>query len=61
MEEEKIADNAFRMGEKFRSELQNELDKDMVIEVRGKGLMNAIVINESKVLFYQKLYTLFIS
>lgn len=48
MEEEKIAENSFRLGEIFRSELRKRLDKEIVSEVRGKGLLNAIVINESK-------------
>lgn len=48
MEEEKIAENSFKLGEIFRRELEKHLDKNILIEVRGKGLLNAIVINESK-------------
>lgn len=48
MEEEKIAENAFKLGEITRGELKKRLDKNIVSEVRGKGLLNAIVINESK-------------
>jgi len=47
MEEEKLAENAFKMGNILREKL-NLIPKDIVSEVRGKGLLNAIVINESK-------------
>lgn len=43
--EEKLADNAERLGAIFREELKIfERDHDMVEVVRGKGLLNAIVI-----------------
>ncbi|XP_050507189.1 ornithine aminotransferase, mitochondrial [Diabrotica virgifera virgifera] len=45
LEDENIAENAFNMGEIFRRELQSKLNKDIVTEVRGKGLLNAVVIN----------------
>ncbi|KAH8295824.1 hypothetical protein KR018_010481 [Drosophila ironensis] len=45
LQEEKLAENAFRMGELLRSEL-SALPKDVVSVVRGKGLLNAIVINQ---------------
>jgi len=41
--EEKLADNAQRLGHVFRRELKN-MDSDMITAVRGKGLLNAIVI-----------------
>lgn len=41
--EEKLADNAERLGKIFRDELQN-LNHPFVKEVRGKGLLNAVVI-----------------
>jgi len=41
--EEKLADNAQRLGLVFRRELQ-KIDSDMITAVRGKGLLNAIVI-----------------
>jgi len=41
--DEKLAENAARMGEIFRSELSS-LDHPMVDVVRGKGLLNAIVV-----------------
>lgn len=47
LEEEKLAENAQRMGELLRSEL-NKLPKDIVTTVRGKGLLNAVVIKETK-------------
>ncbi|XP_017042439.1 ornithine aminotransferase, mitochondrial [Drosophila ficusphila] len=45
LQEEKLADNAFKMGNLLRSEL-SKLPKDVVSVVRGKGLLNAIVINK---------------
>jgi ornithine--oxo-acid transaminase len=42
--EEKLADNATTMGEIFRNEL-NKLHHPVIELVRGKGLLNAIVIN----------------
>eukprot|EP00066_Takifugu_rubripes_P000578 XP_003961200.1 PREDICTED: ornithine aminotransferase, mitochondrial [Takifugu rubripes] len=47
MEEERLAENAQRMGELLRSEL-SKLPKDIVTTVRGKGLLNAIIIKETK-------------
>lgn len=47
MEEEKLAENSQRMGELLRSELR-KLPKDIVTTVRGKGLLNAVVIKETK-------------
>ncbi|XP_022342745.1 ornithine aminotransferase, mitochondrial-like [Crassostrea virginica] len=43
--DEKLADNAERLGKILRSEL-SKLPKEKVKIVRGKGLLNAIVINE---------------
>lgn len=51
LEEEKLSENSFKMGQIFRDELRNALDNKIIIEVRGKGLMNAIVINSSKSIF----------
>ncbi|XP_050095123.1 ornithine aminotransferase, mitochondrial isoform X1 [Anopheles aquasalis] len=42
--DEKLAENAERMGQLLRSSLR-ELPTDVVSIVRGKGLLNAIVIN----------------
>ena len=49
LKEEKLADNADKMGKYFRQEMQkivNELE--LVTLVRGKGLLNAIVIKPTK-------------
>ena len=41
--DEKLADNAARLGSIFRNEL-NMIQTDMISLVRGKGLLNAIVV-----------------
>lgn len=41
--DENLAENAYRLGEILRSELEN-FENDMITLVRGKGLLNAIVI-----------------
>jgi len=46
LEEERLAENADRLGKVLREEL-SKLPKDIVTTVRGKGLLNAIVINSS--------------
>jgi len=43
LEEEKLAENAERMGKIFRDEL-SKIKSDMIELVRGKGLLNAVVI-----------------
>ena len=49
IKEEKLAENASRLGELFRSRMQSLADKsDLVTLVRGKGLLNAIVINDEE-------------
>ncbi len=40
--EEKLAENAQEMGELFRSEMK-KIDHPMIVEARGKGLLNAVV------------------
>jgi ornithine--oxo-acid transaminase len=45
--DEGMIENAARMGELLRHEL-NQLPKEIVKVVRGKGLLNAIVIDERK-------------
>jgi len=40
-----LAENAEKMGQKLRTELR-KLPKDVVSIVRGKGLLNAVVINK---------------
>tara|TARA_B100001758_G_C18416776_1_gene620759 strand:- start:2240 stop:3451 length:1212 start_codon:yes stop_codon:yes gene_type:complete len=41
--DENLAENAYRLGKIFRSELQ-DFNHDMITLVRGKGLLNAIVV-----------------
>ena len=49
IKDEGLAENANRLGEVFRSRMQVLCDKsDLVNLVRGKGLLNAIVINDSE-------------
>ena len=46
--DEKLIQNARRLGELFRQEMQRIIsDNDLIIKVRGKGLLNAIVVNDS--------------
>ena len=45
---EELADNAEKMGIIFRKEMQRIVDSsDLINKVRGKGLLNAIIINDS--------------
>lgn len=47
--DEKLAENAERLGQIFREELgQFVKENDLVTLVRGKGLLNAIVINDTE-------------
>ena len=46
LREENLAENAEVMGELFRVELQ-KLNSKHVVEIRGKGLLNAIVIEHA--------------
>jgi len=47
--EEKLSENAEELGKLFRSELQKFIDtNDLIKIVRGKGLLNAIVINDTE-------------
>jgi len=49
VKQEALAHNAAQLGELFRAELQNYIDTStIVVKVRGKGLLNAIVINDSE-------------
>jgi len=43
LKEEKLAENAERLGKIFRDELGN-IESDMIELIRGKGLLNAMVI-----------------
>ena len=47
--DEKLAENAFVLGNLFRSELNKFIETSNIVKlVRGKGLLNAIVINDSE-------------
>lgn len=45
--EEKLADNAYRLGHLFRNALK-EIKSPLIKEVRGKGLLNAIELNTTE-------------
>ncbi|WP_299315707.1 ornithine--oxo-acid transaminase [uncultured Aquimarina sp.] len=47
--DEKLAENAYQLGELFRSELNEYIKTSNIVNlVRGKGLLNAIVINDDE-------------
>lgn len=47
--DENLAENAFVLGELFRSELNKYISTSSIVKlVRGKGLLNAIVINDDE-------------
>ena len=47
--DERLAENAFRLGNIFRTEMQRIIDStDLVLKVRGKGLLNAIIVNDNE-------------
>ena len=49
IKDEKLAHNAFELGEMFREELNKFISKcNIVNSVRGKGLLNAILINDTE-------------
>jgi ornithine--oxo-acid transaminase len=49
VKEEGLAQNAFELGELFRDEMNKFIpDCDLVTKVRGKGLLNAILINDTE-------------
>jgi ornithine--oxo-acid transaminase len=48
VKDEKLAENATRLGAIFRDRMQALIKKtDLITTVRGKGLLNAILINDS--------------
>lgn len=55
LEEENLAENAEKMGNLLRRELSKKLPKELVQIIRGKGLLNAIVIDPSN-LFIQNFF-----
>lgn len=49
IEEEKLAENAERLGKIFREKMNEYISNSKIVTlVRGKGLLNAIVINDSE-------------
>ncbi len=47
--DEKLAENSMRLGEIFRAEMNRIIAKsDLVVKVRGKGLLNAIIVNDTQ-------------
>ncbi|WOC51620.1 ornithine--oxo-acid aminotransferase [Bergeyella porcorum] len=49
VEEEQLSERAEKLGKIFRSEMNKIIAKtDLVHSVRGKGLLNAIIINDSQ-------------
>ena len=49
IKEEQLAENAMELGEVFREELNKFIPTcDLVSQVRGKGLLNVIVINDTE-------------
>ena len=48
IKEEELSENAFKLGNLFREEMNSIVQKsDLLDLVRGKGLLNALVINDS--------------
>lgn len=48
VKDEKLAENAQYLGEIFRAEMNRIISEtDLVVKVRGKGLLNAIIVNDT--------------
>lgn len=48
VEEEKLSERAEELGKLFRAEIEKLIEKtDLITKVRGKGLLNAILINDT--------------
>lgn len=48
VEDEKLSERAEELGKLFRSEIEKVIGKtDLITKVRGKGLLNAILINDT--------------
>ena len=48
--DEKLAENAAKMGVIFREKLQSYINESKIVEeIRGKGLLNAIIINDEEI------------
>lgn len=49
VKDENLAENAFKLGKVFRSALRDRIgDHPMVNKIRGKGLLNALMINDAE-------------
>ena len=49
IQDESLAENAEQLGQLFRAELNKYIEKSSIVNlVRGKGLLNAIVINDDE-------------
>jgi len=49
IKDEKLAENADKMGVIFREKLQSYINRSRIVEkIRGKGLLNAIIINDEE-------------
>ncbi len=49
LKDEKLAENAEELGQLFRSEMQKLVDETPLLNlVRGKGLLNALVVNDDE-------------
>ncbi len=49
IQDENLAENAYQLGILFREKMNELIAKtDLVLKVRGKGLLNAIIINDSE-------------
>ena len=47
--DERLAENAEKLGDIFRTEMQKLVEEsDLLVLVRGKGLLNAVVINDTE-------------
>ena len=48
VKDENLAENAQQLGELFRQEMNRIIEKsNLVVKVRGKGLLNAIIVNDT--------------
>lgn len=49
VKEEKLAENSERLGKLFRAEMERIIAQtDLIVKVRGKGLLNAIIVNDTE-------------
>ncbi|ANQ47828.2 ornithine--oxo-acid transaminase [Flammeovirga sp. MY04] len=49
LEEEKLMENAFHLGNIFREKMTELCGKtDLLVKVRGKGLLNALIVNDTE-------------